>query len=360
LDISTIFDKMKLKTAIYFFVPVIFLLLNNPSFAQNNKDSLFNKNQDTNLNLNRKQAIVKRIINDTVNKQKAGISVLPGANDSQNITDKGLRTTFQDSLKIKDSILNLAQTFSQKRYTRDSLLFSKNKYINFKGKPIYLIELPHTVSGKEFLFYILCLTLLILGLFKTFFKGYFNNLFRVFFNTSLKQTQLADQLQQATLPSFILNIFFTVTGGIYIWLLFSFYHPPRLFNGEMLLPFCILSLAVLYFFKFCILKFMGWISDIQESTNSYIFSIFLVNKITGILLVPVIILLAFINRQWLPAITNISFMVIGLLFLSRYIKSYGAIGKKIAINPFHFILYIAGAEIIPLFILYKITIDYLI
>jgi len=362
LDISTIFDKMKLKAAIYFCVCVIFLLFNNPSFAQNNKDSLLNNNQDTNLNLiNRKQEIVKRKIKDTVNKQKGGIPVLQDTNSSKNITVAGMRTTLKDSLKNnQDSFTNLAQPLSKKHYTRDSLLLSKNKYINFKGKPIYLIEEPHTVSGKEFLFYILCITLLILGLFKTFFKGYFNNLFRVFFNTSLKQTQLSDQLQQATLPSFILNIFFTVTAGIYIWLLFSFYHPPRLFNGKMLLPFCILSLAVLYFFKFCMLKFMGWISDIQESTNSYIFSIFLVNKITGIFLVPVIILLAFINRLWLPAITNISFMVIGLLFLSRYIKSYGVIQKKIPINPFHFIIYIAGAEIIPLFILYKVTIDYLI
>ena len=105
---------------------------------------------------------------------------------------------------------------------------------------------------------------------------------------------------------------------------------------------------------------MGWISDVQESTNSYIFAIFLVNKITGIFLVPIIILLAFVNRQWLPAILNVSFMIVGLLFLSRYVKSYGAIEKKIPLNPLHFIIYIAGAEIIPLFILYKVAIDYLI
>jgi hypothetical protein len=85
-----------------------------------------------------------------------------------------------------------------------------------------------------------------------------------------------------------------------------------------------------------------------------------VNKITGIFLVPIIILLAFINPQWLPVITNISLMIIGLLFLSRYVKSYGVIEKKIPLNPFHFIIYIAGAEIIPLLILYKVAIDYLI
>ena len=65
-------------------------------------------------------------------------------------------------------------------------------------------------------------------------------------------------------------------------------------------------------------------------------------------------------HQWLPIIVNTSFMVIGLLFLPRYVKSYGAIEKKIPLSPLHFVIYIAGAEIIPLLILYKVAVDYLI
>lgn len=354
---------MKLKAVLYFFIVwVIFLLCYNPSFAQNKNDSFLTKKVDTiHPQTNKKNDVIRSRISDTVNKEKLRIPILPDTNVPQKKTTVVNKIIIADSLKSKqDSLPEITKTLYRKGYSGDSLLLSKNRYINFKGKPVYLIERPHTISGKEFLFYILCVVLLILGLFKTFFRSYFNNLFRVFFNTSLKQTQLSDQLQQATFPSLILNIFFAITGGIYIWLLFSFYHPPRLFNGKIFLPVCILSLVILYFFKFCILKFLGWVTDVQESTNNYIFAIFMVNKITGIFLVPVIILLAFINRQWLPIIINISFMIIGLLFLSRYVKSYGAIDKKIPLNPFHFIIYIAGAEIIPLFILYKVAIDYLI
>ncbi|HSN07865.1 MAG TPA: DUF4271 domain-containing protein [Hanamia sp.] len=338
----------------------------NASSAQNQNDSLLKKRQDTNHALvNKKPAAVKRNISDTVNEEKTKIPVLSDSNPSPNIASAKKEIpktfTFQDTLKNKaDSLADTAQTLTQGTIPTDSALLAKNRYIKSKSKPVSLIEHKHIASGKEFLFYTLCLVLLILGLFKTFFSAYFKNLFRVYFNTSLRQTQLSDQLQQATLPSLILNIFFTITAGIYIWLLFSFYHPPRLFSGKALLPFCILSIGVLYFLKFCVLKFMGWVSDVQESTNGYIFAIFLVNKITGIFLVPIIILLAFINRQWLPVITNISIMVLGLLFLSRYVKSYGVIEKKVPLNPFHFIIYIAGAEIIPLLILYKVAIDYLI
>jgi hypothetical protein len=325
------------------------ILWGNPSRAQQQNDSLPKKKQDSNPAVIQKQTIH---LTDTVNKEKKRISILP---DTSSTTLSAI-----DSITNGADSLNDSLAFFKPAISIDSIILAKNPYINSNGKPVFLEEQVHVASGKEFLFYVLCLVLLILGLFRTFFTGYFKNLFRVYFNTSLRQTQLSDQLQQATLPSLILNIFFTITVGIYIWLLFNFYHPPKLISGRVLLPFCILCIAVIYCLKFCILKFLGWVSDVQESTNGYIFAIFLVNKMTGIFLVPVIILLAFINREWLPVIINISFMLIALLFLSRYVKSYGIIEKKIPLNPFHFMIYIAGAEIIPLFILYKVAIDYLI
>jgi hypothetical protein len=349
-----------------FIVCACLLLCNNTIFAQKQNDTLLKKKPDTNpAFINKKPVVIKRNITDTVNEKKTTISVLTDSNISRNVPSAKKQITatdtFSESLKNNvDSLPDTNQTLTQTTIASDSAILSKNQYINTKSKPVSLIENVHNASGKEFLFYTLCLVLLILGLFKTFFSAYFKNLFRVYFNTSLRQTQLSDQLQQATLPSLVLNIFFAITAGIYIWLLFNFYNPPRLFSGKTLLPLCILSVAMLYFLKFCMLKFMGWVSDVQESTNSYIFTIFLVNKITGIVLVPVIILLAFINRQWWPIIVNLSFMIIGLLFLSRYVKSYGTIEKKIPLNPLHFTIYIAGAEIIPLFILYKVAIDYLI
>lgn len=356
---------MKMKSILCFGICAFFILCMNNSFAQIQTDSSLKKMQDTNQLLVHKKLVTKRNKMDTVNGVRRKNPVLADSNRSPKpdstkqtiLIPKSLNDTLRNQAdSLSDSVRKRSHPVSRK----DSVLLAKNRYINSTSTPVSLTELPHSPLGKEFLFYLLCLILLILGLFRTFFSGYFKNLFRVYFNTSLRQTQLSDQLQQATLPSLILNIFFALTGGIYIWLLFNFYHPPRLINGKALLPFCILSIAVLYFCKFCILKFMGWISDVQESTNSYIFAIFLVNKITGIFLVPIIILLAFVNREWLPAILNVSFMIVGLLFLSRYVKSYGAIEKKIPLNPFHFVIYIAGAEIIPLFLLYKVAIDYLI
>ncbi|WP_202552187.1 DUF4271 domain-containing protein [Ginsengibacter hankyongi] len=241
----------------------------------------------------------------------------------------------------------------------DSLLAS-GKFINVKDPPIFFGAEGKQITGKEFIFYSLCFVILILGIFKTFYNNYFNNLFRVFFNTSIRQTQLTDQLLQAKLPSFILNIFFAISVGFYVWLLFKHYHPPRLINNKLLLPFCIAGIGALYFIKYCILKFMGWMSGMQQAADNYIFVIFLVNKITGIILVPFSILLAFSMAAWTNYIVTFSLLMMGLFFLSRYIKTYGVLEYRFPLEPLHFVIYVTAVEILPLLIVYKLVVDYFI
>ncbi|MEO7960190.1 MAG: DUF4271 domain-containing protein [Ginsengibacter sp.] len=239
-------------------------------------------------------------------------------------------------------------------------VINENKLLNSQDEPRYLLTREKKFAGKEFIFYLLCAVVLILGILKTTYRAYFNNLFRVFFNTSLRQTQLTDQLVQAKLPSFILNIFFAITGGIYVWLLFTHYHPDSLLSGKAMLLICIAAVGALYFLKFCILKFIGWLSTMQQVINSYIFIIFLINKIAGIILVPFIILIAFGKIYSVNYTAVLSAMVVGLFFLARYMKTYGALDRKIPLSAFHFVIYILATEIIPLLILYKVTVDYLI
>lgn len=364
---------MKISKIPYFLIVLILFVVCTPVLAQQ-KDSNLHK-LDTLIKIKKSatttfpDSIHKFKIKDSLpvkipRKIKRIYDTLRNENDSLRPGNLNLHDSLRsDSLQLiaqrnsfkKDSML---PTLLQRNII-DKLLIN-NRFINSRDKPVYYIEEVRTIAGKEFLFYSLCVIVLILGIFKTIFSGYFSNLFRVFFNTSLRQTQLTDQLLQAKLPSFILNIFFTITAGVYIWLLFTHFNPPRSISTRLLLPFCILSVAAIYFIKYCLLKFTGWVSDIQQTTDNYIFVIFLVNKITGILLVPFIILLSFPLAHWVSSIATISVLLLALFFLSRYIKSYGLIDKKMPLNQFHFIIYILGAEIIPLLILYKVAADYLI
>jgi Domain of unknown function (DUF4271) len=235
----------------------------------------------------------------------------------------------------------------------------KNKLLNAEGEPVSLaVELKKVKSGDAFFFLVAGMVLL-LAFLKFFYSRYFTNLFRVFFNSSLRQNQITDQLLQAKLPSFLFNIFFVISGGIYVYILLLNYHLFNADNKWVVIFSSIALMGLVYFIKFCTLKFTGWITGLVEEVNIYVFVIFLINKIIGIILVPFIIILAFSEIEIVKIAVLISLMSIGIFLLLRFFRSYALIQNQLKISKFHFILYISGLEILPLMLIYKGLMIYL-
>src|SRR6218665_576106 len=92
-------------------------------------------------------------------------------------------------------------------------LLAANHYLNSKGTPAALPEQPRHPANKNAVFYLLAGILLFFGILKTVFDKYFSTLFRVFFNSSLRQSQLTDQLMQAGVPSMFFNLLFVMVAG---------------------------------------------------------------------------------------------------------------------------------------------------
>ncbi|MEJ7820824.1 MAG: DUF4271 domain-containing protein [Chitinophagaceae bacterium] len=265
--------------------------------------------------------------------------------------------TIRDSLYQPDTIkLNILKT--SQTTSLDSLL-KTNKYINNESTISQAVKNKNK-TGKEFLFYFLGIIVFLFALIKMFYAKYFNNIFRVFFNTSLRQNQLTDILLQSKLPSLIFNIFFVVSAGIYVWLLLDYHRMLNPGNNYLFIALSILFIGLLYTGKFLCLKLIGWISGMSSATDQYIFVIFLINKIIGIGLIPFIILIAFAPTAWLTPIIIFSFCIIGILFLLRYLRSYGLLQTQLKINRFHFVLYIVGVELLPIVIIYKSALKLLV
>lgn len=302
---------------------------------------------------------ISPVVKKSSNKKKQLSPIFDSTKEALIIADTISKTKKDSTVTKKDSTVFSQPTRVSFGSIEDSIL-RKNIYINEQIPAIFFITEKKENTGKEFTFYLICIIVFMLGLFKTFYSNYFNNLFRVFFNTSIRQTQLTEQLLQAKLPSFLLNIFFAISTGVYIWLLFKYDHPPKLLKSHLLLPFCIGGIGILYFAKYLLVKFMGWMGGMQEASDNYIFIIFLVNKIAGIILVPFIVILAFTFSSWIHNIILFSLLVLGLLFLSRYAKIFGILRFKFPLQPLHFIIYVLAVEVIPILIIYKLVIDYII
>ena len=260
-----------------------------------------------------------------------------------------------DSITVqKDSLQNPVVAVTVDHYgSALQSLFTQNVFFNSKGTPVSMAVKVKKANAADPVFYLLAALIFLMALIKLFFPRYFTNLFRVFFNTSLRQGQLTDQLLQAKLPSLFFNIFFIISGGIYIYFLLLQYGLVSDGRKWMIIGSCIFTLGLVYFIKFSTLKFTGWVTGYSETIDTYIFIIFLICKIIGIVVIPFIVLMAF--SAPLIAITSalISILIIGVLLLLRFFRSYGLLQNQLKVSSFHFFLYITGVEIIPLLLIYK-------
>lgn len=234
-----------------------------------------------------------------------------------------------------------------------------NSYFNIFGKPRYEINIKRNDIGKDGLFYLLTGVVFYFALVRLLFSKYMNNLFAVFFRVSLKQKQIREQLIQSPLPSLLLNIFFIISGGIYISFLLRYYNFYDTDNIWYLILNSTVALGLVYLIKYMMLKLTGWIFNITEATDTYVFVVFLVNKLLGILLIPFLILMAFSAASLISVLITLSFTVVAIFFAYRYIISYAPVRKEIKVSQFHFLLYLCAFEIIPLLLIYKVLLTFL-
>ena len=222
-----------------------------------------------------------------------------------------------DTVVRKDTVLEQSLSYS----TVFKKLLADSRFLNSTGKPVAMVSQIRKPLVQDKFFYLIAIIGLMVGFLRFFYTRYFNNLFRVFFNASLRQSQLTDQLLQAKLPSLFFNILFVISGGVYVYLLLHHKNLISIQNFWSELLYCTLSLGIIYFIKFITLKFTGWLTGYTNVTNTYVFIIFLINKILGILLVPFTVIIAFSLPELAAASVIISLLLIGLMLLLRFFRS---------------------------------------
>ncbi len=238
-------------------------------------------------------------------------------------------------------------------------VLQRHPYFKFNVKPVVMRSEKKQFRGKEMLFYTIIVLLTLFGLLKLVFAKYFSDLLRVFFRTTLKQRQIKEQLIQTPLPSLMFNVFFVASAGLYMNFLFHHFKFTPVDNFWLLYFYCCVGLSVIYLVKFVGLKLCGWLFNMRQASDSYIFIVFIINKVIGFSVLPFIILLGFTEGTPYSISLVLSLCCIGGLFLYRFILGYGAIHNEVRFNLFHFFLYICAFEIAPLLLIYKLLLFFL-
>jgi hypothetical protein len=229
----------------------------------------------------------------------------------------------------------------------------KIPYIKKKIQPVLHEGDLRMPLNSDYLFYALAGVILLVAVIKQLFPKYFANLFRLLFEASFRQKQRREQLMQETLPSLLMNILFILVGGLFIALLSDYY--GWLHTGFWwLVLYSITILALVYMFKYIVIQFTGWVFNAKESASTYSFIVFLINKMIGVVLLPMLLLLAFSSGEVWDITVMIAAGVVILLLIFRYVISLRVIRGALNINPIHFFIYLCAVELMPMLIIYKV------
>lgn len=253
-------------------------------------------------------------------------------------------------------LIDSATLMANEKYLGDSMLAAHPML----ASPYLVsdIQSPHIMASQTADFYLLLFLCLILGLIRYTDTRYFMNLWRAFWNPTLANRQLKDQLQGAGLQNFLMNLFFAFAGGAYIYYVVRFFtpHSSGVIPPSLLIIMLIVGTGIIYIAKYAAVRFSGWAFRVESVTEHYLFNVFLINKVMSVALLPFIIVLAFADRPLAHQVVLISFITAGILLLNRYFRSWKVFGSFFQYSRFHFFMYLCASELLPLAVLMKLLV----
>jgi len=277
--------------------------------------------------------------------------------DTTSIIPSADSITKNRTQRATDSLLVL----QKKKSIRDTASYKKlmtHPYLPMQTKPSFRINELRIAASFDGRFYLIIGMLFYLAFIKVTFPKYFSNVFELIFQSPIRQKQTREQLQQNNLASLFSNILFILNASIFVSLI-------AVKNGwvDLSLYSCIAYSAVgftaLYLFKFLFLWLSGWLFSQGEAIGNYSFIVFLTNKVMGVFLIPAILLLAFSPESVQDFAYNSALIFISILFVYRYLVSFSIVRASLKVSAFHFFLYLCTCEVLPMLVLYKLTMDFI-
>src|SRR5690606_10571909 len=144
------------------------------------------------------------------------------------------------------------------------------------------------------------------------FPHYMAAFFMLFFRATLRRQQLREQMSQSPLPGMLLNLLFVASGATLIAFLGEGRRLPLVDGFWNTLAYAALLIACIYRGKTLILTAAGWVLGIRQAVAAYLIMVFLALRMTGIVLLPLLILLAFADPSGQPAILTLALAASGL------------------------------------------------
>ena len=165
-----------------------------------------------------------------------------------------------------------------------------------------------------------------------------------------------DEFSPGNRVTVFLTLLFVLTLSLFISQTLSYYGIGNFANNfSRLYLISTAAVTLIYLIKLITVSLTGFIFQAQKVSTDYVMTIFLYCNTLGLFMFPVVICLAFV-RQVSPAV----FIYAGIIMIALFISTRIFRGFIIWMNglrgsTFYLFLYLCALEILPFFILYKLS-----
>jgi len=269
------------------------------------------------------------------------------------VTDSIIRHTWvlADSLINKTAILDSVE----KEYMFPKLDLSawQKKYQNFKKK-INPYQLGRSIpKGNAGLLGFIFIMLVVFAVLKNAFSKQLFAIIQSFFSNRILNNINKEDNLFSSWPFLLLFIQFGFILGMFFFLVAQYYDMYQAKDGFKFFFTISVVIIVFYALKLLILRFLGFLFNVQKPVNEYISILYLSYFNASLLFIPLVVAFALSPLKYGGVYIGLAIGVLVIIFTFQLIRAGLTILSNNKFSKMHLILYFCALELCPVLILIK-------
>ncbi len=179
---------------------------------------------------------------------------------------------------------------------------------------------------------------------------------KAFFNIREFYQVVQDEYAMTNGLSIGLVLLFVLILSVFIYQVNVFYNLFALTPAPFLFYLKIVAIVLLFFIcKLFIVNMLGSLFyGRSEKVADFVYNIFLMNNISGIVLIPIVIFTAYFTIVARPAILVVSAIILISMYLYRMGRAFRISSGEGNVSRLYFFVYLCSLELLPYLVIFKV------
>jgi len=269
------------------------------------------------------------------------------------VTDSLIRHTWvlHDSLINKAALLDTLQ--KEYVYPKLDLLAWQHQYQHLKKKANPYQLGTRIRKGNVGLLGFVFLMLIIFAILKYAFSKQLYAIVQSFFSNRILNNINKEDNLFSSWPFLLLFVQFGFVFGMFFFLVAQWKDMYQAKDGFKFFFTISVTIIVFYALKMLVLRFLGFLFNVQKPVGEYISILYLSYFNASLLFIPLVVSFALSPLKYGEAYIVLAFLLLGLIFAIQLLRAGVTILSNNKFSKMHLILYFCALEICPILILIK-------